>query len=69
MLPPPGEFPANVNRIVQRAAPHHEWVAQTIGPSPLWDASATAALASKQSPLVTRVRSLMDAWSGRTSND
>jgi hypothetical protein len=69
MLPPPGEFPANVNRIVQRAAPHREWVAQTIGPSPLWDGRATAALGAKQSPLVTRVRSLMDSWAGRTSND
>ncbi|HUQ79775.1 MAG TPA: trypsin-like serine protease [Gemmatimonadaceae bacterium] len=69
MLPPPGEFPANVNRIVERAAPHHDWVAQTIGPSPLWDGRATAALSAKQSPLVTRVRSLMDSWAGRTSND
>jgi hypothetical protein len=69
MLPPPGEFPANVDRIVQRAAPHREWVAQTIGPSPVWDDHPATALVAKQSPLMTRVRSLMDSWAGRTSND
>jgi hypothetical protein len=69
MLPPPGEFPANVQRIVQHAAPHHEWVVQTIGPSPLWDDHAAAALVAKQPPIMMRVRSLIDAWSGRASND
>lgn len=70
MLPPPGEFPANVERIVQRAEPHREWVAETIGPSPLWDGKATAAVdVSKQSPIVARVRSIMDAFAGKTSND
>ena len=69
LLPPPGEFPANVDRIVQRAVPHREWVAETIGPSPLWDDRNSTALVAKQSPLVTRVRSLMDVWSGRVSND
>ena len=69
ILPPPGEFPANVDRIVQRAVPHREWVAENIGPSPLWDDRSATALVSKQSPIMTRVRSLMDVWSGRTSND
>lgn len=69
LLPAPGEFPVNIDRIVQRAVPQREWVAQTIGPSPLWDDRSVTALMSKQSPLLTRVRSLMDSWSGRTSND
>ena len=70
MLPPPGEFPANVDRIVQRAAPHREWVAETIGPSPLWDDQGATALVSKQSPpLMARVRSFFDGWAGRVSND
>ena len=70
MLPPPGEFPANVDRIVQRAVPHREWVAETIGPSPLWDDHRATALVSKQTPpLMTRVRSFFDGWSGRVSND
>jgi hypothetical protein len=69
LLPPPGEFPANVERVAQRALPHREWVVQTIGPSPLWDDRDGAALAAKQSPLLARVRSMVDAWAGRTSND
>jgi hypothetical protein len=69
MLPPPGEFPANVERIVQRAVPYRGWVVETIGPSPLWDERDPTALVTKQSPLVARVRSLMDMWAGRVSND
>jgi hypothetical protein len=69
MLPPPGEFAANVDRIVQRAAPYRAWVSQTIGPSPLWDDRSGTAVVAKQSPIVARVRSLMDSWAGRTSND
>jgi hypothetical protein len=69
MLPPPGEFPVNVERVAQRALVHREWVSQTIGPSPVWDDKDKSMLAAKESALLTRVRSLMDAWAGRTSND
>ena len=69
LLPPPGEFPANVERVAQRALPHREWVVQTIGSSPLWDDPVAPALAAKQAPLLTRMRLMMDAWAGRTSND
>lgn len=69
LLPPPGEFPANVERVAQRALPHREWVVQTIGSSPLWDDRDVSGLAAKQAPLMTRVRHMMDAWAGRTSND
>jgi len=69
MLPPPGEFPANVERIVQRAVPYRDWIIETIGPSPLWDERDAPALVAKQSPLFARVRSLMDIWAGRVSND
>ena len=43
--------------------------AQHGGPSPLWDERDANALAAKQSPLMARVRSLMDIWAGRVSND
>jgi hypothetical protein len=69
LLPPPGEFPANVERVAQRALAHRDWVVQTMGPSPLWDDREASALASKQAPLLTRVRLLMDVWAGRASND
>jgi hypothetical protein len=69
MLPPPGEFPVNVERVAQHALAHREWVSQTIGPSPVWDDKGKTSLAAKESALLTRVRSLMDAWAGRTSND
>ena len=69
MLPPPGEFPANIERIVQHAVPHRDWVVETIGPSPLWVERTATALAAKHSPLMTRVRSLMDVWAGRVTND
>jgi hypothetical protein len=69
LLPPPGEFPVHVERIAQHALPQRAWVVQTIGPSPLWDDRAPAAGESKQSALLTRVRSLVDGWAGRTSND
>jgi hypothetical protein len=45
------------------------WVAQTIGPSPLWDARGQTTAAVRQSPLLSRVRSMFDGWAGRTSND
>jgi hypothetical protein len=67
LIPPPGEFPVHVERIVQHALPHHAWVAQTIGPSPVWD--ERIASGRRHSALLTRVRSLVDVWSGRTSND
>jgi trypsin len=69
VLPLPGEFPLTVERIAQRALPERAWVAQTIGPSPLWDDRKTTALATKPAPILTRVRSLVDSWTGRTSND
>ena len=69
LLPPPGEFPANVERVAQRALPHREWVVQTIGSSPLWDYRVTPVFAVKEAPLLSRVRSIMDALAGRTSND
>ena len=69
LLPPPGEFPANVERVAQRALPHREWVVETIGSSPLWNDRDPPAFAAKQAPLLTRMRLMMDAWAGRTSND
>ena len=69
LLPPPGEFPANVERVAQRALPHREWVVQTIGSSPLWDYRVAPVFAAKEAPLLSRVRSIMDALAGRTSND
>jgi hypothetical protein len=67
LLPPPGEFPVHVERIVQHALPQRAWIAETIGPSPVWDARSTAE--PRQSALLNRVRSFVDVWSGRTSND
>ena len=69
LLPPPGEYPANVERIAHHALPHRDWVVQTIGPSPLWESRDAPAFAAKHSPLLSRVRSIMDSWAGRTSND
>lgn len=69
ILPLPGEFPMNVERVAQHAMSQRDWVAQMIGPSPLWDDHATTALATKPPTILTRVRSLMDSWSGRTTND
>lgn len=69
VLPLPGDFPVNVERVAQHALPQRQWVAQTIGPSPVWDDRDTTALAAKPSGLLTTVRSLLDSWSGRTSND
>jgi hypothetical protein len=69
LVPPPGEFPVNGERIAQRALADREWVTRTIGPSALWDSPATNTVVAKQSALLTRVRSLMDLWAGRTSND
>jgi hypothetical protein len=69
VLPPPGEFPANLERVTERAVPYRAWVVETIGPSPLWDERPGTSVASKQAPFFTRMRALMGAWSGRTSND
>jgi hypothetical protein len=68
LLAPPGEFPVNVERVAQHALAQRDWVAQTIGPSSLWD-EPTTTLLSKQPALLTRVRSLMDVWAGRATND
>lgn len=67
LLPPPGEFPEHVQRVAEHAMSQYEWVAATIGPSPVWDARTT--VATKQSGLFSRVRSIMDGLAGRTSND
>jgi len=69
VLPPPGEFPINVERVAQHAMAERDWVAQTIGPSPLWDDRTATALATKPPTILTRFRSLFDSWSGRTMND
>lgn len=69
VLPVPGEFPLTVERIARRALPERAWIAGTIGPSPLWDDRQTTALATKQAQFLTRVRSFVDTWTGRTSND
>ena len=66
LLPPPGEYPVHIERVTQRALPHREWVAQTIGPSPLWEARDPA---PRESTLLTRVRSLVDGLAGRSTND
>jgi hypothetical protein len=67
LLPPPGEFPEHVERIAHRALAQREWVAHTIGPSPVWDARGPGG--PKQSAFLSRVRSIMDGFAGRTSND
>ena len=67
--PLPGEFPVNVERIAQHALPDRQWVSATIGPSPVWDDPGTTALATKQPTILTRFRTLVDAWSGRSTND
>ena len=67
LLPPPGEYPEHVARVAQHAMSQREWVSQTIGPSPVWDA-AIPVNPEKPSALLSRVRSIM-GLSGRTSND
>ena len=69
LLPLPGEYAANVDRVAQHAFAQREWVTQLTGPASLWDDRTQATLVSKQSPILTRVRSIMDAFAGRTSND
>jgi len=69
VLPLPGEFATNVERVAQHAMPEREWVAATIGPSPTWDDRSATALVSKEPSILTKVRSLMDSWAGRTTND
>ena len=66
---PPGEFPVTVERIAQYAVRERDWVAQIIGPSPLWGDHDATKLATKEPSILTKVRSLMDAWSGRSTND
>ena len=66
LRPPPGEYPVHIERVTQHALPHREWVAQTIGPSPVWDARDPA---PRESALLSRVRSIMDGLAGRSSND
>jgi len=68
MTPLPGEFPVNVERVAQHAMPERQWVSATIGPSPVWDERGTIAFSTKQS-FLTRVRTLMDTWAGRPTND
>lgn len=65
----PGEFPVAIERIAQSAVREREWVAQIIGPSPLWVDHDATKLATKEPSILTKVRSLMDAWSGRSTND
>lgn len=67
LLPPPGEFPEHVQRVAQHAMSQYEWVAEIIGPSPVWDVRTT--VATRQSGLLSRMRSIMDGLTGRTSND
>lgn len=69
LLPLPGEFPVHVQRIARHAMSERQWVAQTIGPSPLWTDPTTPALATKPPTILTRMRSLVDGWVGRASND
>jgi len=66
---PPGEFPVTVERMAQLALRERDWVADVIGPSPLWAKDDTTKLATKEPSILTKVRSLMDAWSGRSTND
>lgn len=66
LRPPPGEYPVHIERVTQHALPHREWVAQTIGPSPVWDARDPA---PRESALLSRVRLIMDGLAGRSSND
>ena len=69
VLPLPGEFPVSIERVAEHALTERSWVATTIGPSAVWDSTTTTAFAAKQPTILTRVRSLFDVWSGRTSND
>jgi hypothetical protein len=69
VLPLPGEFPVSVEQIAQRALSERAWIVATIGPSPLWDDRSATTLASKPPTILTRVRSLVATWTGRTSND
>ena len=67
--PLPGEFPTKVECVARHAMSERRWVSETIGPSPVWDDRGTTAFATKQSAFLTKVRTLMDAWSGRSTND
>lgn len=69
VLPPPGEFPANVARIAQHAFAQRAWVSQTIGPSSLWDARGGPTRIARGSGLLTRVRLLIGTLAARTSNN
>ena len=67
--PLPGEVSTKVECVARHAMSERQWVSATIGPSPLWDDRATTAFATKQPAILTKVRTLMDAWSGRSTND
>ena len=69
LRPLPGEFPTKVECVARHAMSERQWVSATIGPSPVWDQIATTAFATKQPAFLTKVRTLMDAWSGRSTND
>ena len=69
LRPLPGEFPTKVECITRHAMSERQWVSATIGPSPVWDDRRTTAFATKQPAILTKVRTLMDAWAGRSTND
>ena len=69
LRPLPGEFPTKVDCVARHAMSERQWVSATIGPSAVWDDRGTTALATKQPALLAKVRTFMDAWSGRSTND
>ncbi|HEX5076628.1 MAG TPA: trypsin-like serine protease [Gemmatimonadaceae bacterium] len=69
LRPLPGEFPTKLDCIARHAMSERQWVSATIGPSPVWDDRGITALAAKRWAFLTRVRTFMDAWSGRSTND
>jgi len=69
LRPLPGEFPTKIECVARHAMSERQWVSATIGPSPVWDDRRTTAFATKQPAILTKVRTLMDAWAGRSTND
>ena len=69
LRPLPGEFPTKVECVARHAMSERQWVSATIGPSAVWDDRGTTALATKQPAFLTKVRTLMDVFSGRSTND
>ena len=55
--------------IARHAMSERQWVSATIGPSPAWDDRPAAAFATKQPAFLAKVRTLVDAWAGRATND